>query len=142
MTVLEQAYKIREAMDIAGSYLNEEMALECVHLYRAWEIGKEYVIDEYLTYGLNDVGDPQLYKVAQAHTSQEDWTPDITPALYVAIGLNEEGYPIWSQPTGAHDAYNTGDIVDYNGTLYISLIDGNIWAPDAYPAGWKIYNLE
>jgi hypothetical protein len=58
MTILEQAYKIREAMDIAGSYLDEEMALECVHLYRAWEIGKKYVIDEYLTYGFNNVGDP------------------------------------------------------------------------------------
>ena len=45
----------------------------------------------------------------------------------------------WNQPTGAHDAYNTGDIVNYNGTLYKSLIDGNVWAPDAYPAGWEVY---
>ena len=54
------------------------------------------------------VGDPQLYKVAQAHTSQADWTPDQTPALYTAIGLDESGYPVWSQPTGAHDAYPAG----------------------------------
>ena len=139
MTLIEQAYKIREAMDVASAYLDEEIALECVHLYRGWKIGKEYNIDEYLTYGLNNVGDPQLYKVVQANTSQEGWTPDITPALYVAIGLDDGGYPIWSQPTGAHDAYNIGDIVDYNGTLYISLVNGNIWAPDAYPAGWKVY---
>lgn len=44
--------------------------------------------------------------------------------------------------TGAHDAYNTGDIVDYNGTLYQSTIDGNVWSPDAYPAGWTIYTEE
>lgn len=48
-------------------------------------------------------------------------------------------YPAWVQPTGGHDAYQTGDIVDYNGTLYQSTIDGNVWAPDAYPAGWKVY---
>ena len=77
--------------------------------------------------------------MVQAHTSQEDWTPDTTVPLYDAIGLDDEGYPVWSQPTGAHDSYNTGNIVDYNGTLYKSLIDGNTWAPDVYPAGWKIY---
>lgn len=138
MTVIEQAEAIREAMDVAGASLTEEMALECVRLYRPWEIGKAYSVDEYLTYGQNGVGDPQLYKVVQAHTSQADWTPDITPALYDAIGLDDDGYPVWSQPTGAHDAYNTGDIVNYNGTLYESTIDGNIWAPDVYPAGWKV----
>jgi hypothetical protein len=137
MTVLEQAEAIREAMDVAGALLDEEMALECVRLYRPWEPGKTYKVGEYLTYGQNGVGDPQLYKVVQANTSQFDWTPDKTPALYNAIGLDESGYPVWSQPTGAHDSYNKGDIVNYNGVLYESLIDGNTWSPDGYPAGWK-----
>ena len=48
-------------------------------------------------------------------------------------------YPEFVQPTGGHDAYNTGDIVNYNGTLYQSLIDGNTWSPEAYPAGWEVY---
>lgn len=48
-------------------------------------------------------------------------------------------YLDYVQPTGADDAYNTGDIVNYNGTLYKSKIDNNIWAPDVYPAGWEIY---
>ena len=139
MTVIEQAEAIREAMDVAGASLDEEMALECVRLYRAWEIGKSYQVGEYLTYDQNGVGDPQLYKVVQVHTSQADWTPDSTPALYDAIGLDDSGYPLWSQPTGAHDAYNTGDIVNCNGTLYESTIDGNVWSPESYPAGWKLF---
>lgn len=139
MTVNEQALAIREAMDIAGATLTDEQALECVRLYRPWEVGKDYAVGDFLTYGVNGVGDPQLYKVVQAHTSQADWTPDATPALYDAIGLDDEGYPVWSQPTGAHDAYNKGDVVNYNGTLYESLIDGNVYSPDAYPAGWAVY---
>lgn len=139
MTVLEQAEAIREAMDIAGATLTEDQALICVRLYKPWEVGKAYTVGEYMTYGMNGVGDPQLYKVVQDHTSQADWTPDATPALYDAIGLDPDGYPVWSQPTGAHDAYNIGDIVNYNGTLYQSIIDGNIWAPDAYPSGWVVY---
>jgi hypothetical protein len=62
---------------------------------------------------------------------------DATPSLYEAIGLDDSGYPIWSQPTGAHDAYNKGDIVDYNGILYESVIDGNTYSPETYPTGWK-----
>lgn len=139
MTILEQALAIREAMDIAGATLTDEEALVCVRLYREWEIGKTYVVGEFLTYGINNVGDPQLYKVVQAHTSQADWTPDTTASLYDAIGLDDNGYPVWAQPTGAHDAYNKGDIVNYNGTLYRSLIDGNVYSPDAYPAGWEVY---
>ena len=138
MTILEQAQAIREAMDIAGAALDDEKALVCVRLYRPWEVGKAYAVGEFLTYGVNGVGDPHLYKVAQGHTSQADWTPDETPALYTAIGLDDEGYPVWSQPTGAHDAYNTGDIVNYNGTLYKSLIDGNVYSPEVYPAGWEV----
>lgn len=140
MNMIEQAQKIREAMDFAGANLSEEMALACVHLYRPWTVGVVYKVDEYLTYGTNEVGDPQLYKVVQAHTSQSDWAPDSVPALFTAIGLTEEGYPVWAQPTGAHDAYNIGDIVDYNGTLYESLINGNTYSPEAYPAGWKVYS--
>ena len=138
-TVLEQAEAIREAMDVAGALLDDETALECVRLYRPWEIGRTYQVGEYLTYGQNGVGDPQLYKVVQAHASQADWTPDTTPALYDAIGLDDSGYPVWSKPTGAHDAYNIGDIVNYNEVLYESLIDGNVWSPDEYPAGWRMY---
>ena len=139
MTVLEQAEAIREAMDVAGATLTDDQALECVRLYRPWEVGKAYTVGEFFTYGVNGAGDPKLYKVVQSHTSQEDWRPDATPALYDAIGLDDDGYPVWSQPTGAHDAYNKGDIVNYNGVLYESVIDGNVYSPEAYPAGWAVY---
>lgn len=118
--------------------LTDKQALEIASVYPRWEVGKAYSVGDIISYGENSLGDPQLYKVVQAHTSQEDWIPGQgTDSLYDAFGLDESGYPIWSQPTGAHDAYNTGDIVNYNGTLYKSLIDGNVWAPDAYPQGWE-----
>lgn len=49
----------------------------------------------------------------------------------------EETYPEWVQPLGAHDAYKTGDRVTFEGEVYESLIDGNVWSPAAYPAGWQ-----
>lgn len=56
-----------------------------------------------------------------------------------------EEIPVWVQPTGAHDAYQIGDKVHYPGTndpVYESLINGNVWSPDTYPAGWKQVAVE
>lgn len=139
MIMIEQAKAIRDAMDYAGASLDEDTALICVALYRPWKVGVNYKVNDRFTYGVNSVGDPQLYRVAQAHTSQDDWRPDAVPALYTPLDLNEEGYPIWTQPIGTHDAYNTGDIVQYKDKLYRSLIDGNVWSPEAYPQGWEEY---
>lgn len=47
-------------------------------------------------------------------------------------------YPQFVQPTGAHDAYNTGDKMTYNGKKYICQMDNCVWTPDTYPAGWKL----
>lgn len=141
MTRLQAAEQLRRALQMYAATLTEEEAMEVSAVYDPWIIGRKYRAGEYLTYGTNGVGDPQLYKVIQAHVSQADWRPDTAVSLYVAIGLDAGGYPVWSQPTGAHDAYNIGDIVNYNGTLYRSLIDGNVYSPDANPAGWEVYVL-
>lgn len=139
MNKLQMAEQFRKTLQMFASTLTEEQAMEVATVFDPWEIGRSYSVGEFLTYGVNSVGDPQLYKVVQNHTSQADWRPDIVPSLYDAIGLDEKGYPVWSQPTGAHDAYNKGDIVDYNNILYQSLINGNVYSPDAYPAGWVIF---
>lgn len=137
---LQMAEQFFRALQLFATSLDDEKAMEVAYVYDPWKEGKAYAIGDFLTYDINGVGDPQLYKVAQAHTSQADWTPDKTPTLYVAIGLDDAGYPVWSQPTGAHDAYNIGDIVRYNDTLYESRIDGNVHSPESYPEGWVIYN--
>ena len=139
MNKLQMAEQFRKAVQLFAASLSDEKALEIATVYDPWAVGKTYAVGEFVTYGENSVGDPQLYKVVQAHTSQADWTPDVSASLYSPVGLDASGYPVWAQPTGAHDAYNMGDIVSYNGVLYESLMDGNTYAPDAYPAGWKEY---
>ena len=140
MNRLQIAEQFRKALQMFAASLDDEKAMEVATIYDSWVVGKSYSVGEYVTHGRNGVGDPQLYKVVQAHVSQADWTPDVTTSLFSPIGLDDAGYPVWSQPTGAHDAYNTGDIVDYKGKLYQSLIDGNTYSPEAYPAGWVEYN--
>lgn len=139
MNRLQAAEQLRKALQIFAASLTDEQAMEVVAVYDPWKVGNAYKGGEFFTYGVNGVGDPQLYKVVKDHISQADWPPDKEPSLYTPIGLDESGYPVWAQPTGEHDAYNKGDIVNYNGTLYQSLIDGNTYSPDTYPAGWAKY---
>lgn len=136
---LQAAEQFRRAMQMFATGLSDDQAMEVATVFDSWKVGKAYSAGEYCTYGVNSAGDPQLYKIVQAHTSQDDWAPDVTASLYEPIGLTEAGYPVWSQPSGAHDAYNTGDIVEFEGALYSSLIDGNVYSPSAYPAGWEVY---
>lgn len=77
--------------------------------------------------------------VMSGNVSTEPEEPAPEPEPEPEPGTEPTTYPDWVQPSGAHDAYHTGDIVNYNGTLYISLIDGNVWSPDAYPQGWQVY---
>lgn len=136
---LQALEQLRRAIQLTANGLSSDRALEIATVYPKYKIGMSYSVGDYFTYGENEVGDPQLYKVVQDHTSQADWLPSETASLYEPIGLNDSGYPVWSQPSGAHDAYNAGDIVDYNGVLYVSLIDGNVYSPDEYSDGWDIY---
>ena len=116
---------------------NSADMMEVASVFPKYQVGKTYKTKDVFSYGENIVGDPQLYQVLQDHTSAAEWTPDTAASLYKAIGVTSEGYPEWAQPLGASDAYNTGDIVSYDGKLYKSTIDANVWAPDAYPAGWE-----
>lgn len=207
---LPTAYAMRAVIEGSVASLDDETAVTVPSLFTPWKPGEAVEVGDRRYYA------PRLYKVVQAHTTQADWTPDVTPALWAVLGDPGEAgtiddpitaargmeyeygkyyfdpedgktylcerigeaeggkiilqylpheligqyfsaaeseapeepaepdtgdtYPEWVQPTGGHDAYNTGDIVMYNGTAYRSLIDGNVWAPDAYPQGWEVYS--
>lgn len=138
---VQAALELRKALQIFLATMDADTQsadmMEVASVFPKYQVCKAYKVKEVFSYGENGVGDPQLYQVLQAHTSAAEWTPDATASLYKKIGVTEEGYPEWVQPLGASDAYNTGDVVSYNGVLYESTIDGNVWSPDSYPAGWK-----
>ena len=130
---VEKARRLRELIEKASVMLEDEDALEAVELFPEWRVGVEYELGKRVRYN------GKLYKVVQPHTSQADWTPDVVPALFTEVAEPNQ-IPVWKQPTGAQDAYNTGDKVYYpdeSGNVYESIVDNNVWSPENYPAGWK-----
>ena len=130
---------LRRAATFSALSFTDEQAIQVPDLYPKYEVDHAYKKDERFTYN------GHLFKVNQDHTSAAQWVPGETgtESLYTNLEMAGDGYLVWTQPTGAHNAYNTGDIVHYpteSDPLYKSLIDGNVWSPDAYPQGWEIYN--
>ncbi len=129
----EHAYKLRDMMHKAAASLSDADALDGVELFKSWYSGIAYLADERVRYS------DKLYRCVQSHTSQADWKPDRTPALWTEVAKPGE-IPVWHQPTGAQDAYAKGDKVWYperDTTVYVSLADANVWQPTT-PGLWEV----
>ena len=122
---------------VFASDLSQEELNDLMDLYEDWEAGENVNVGDIRKYN------GKLYRVIQAHTTQADWTPDSVPALWVVYTPpttedGEEIVPDFKQPTGAHNVYNKGDKVRFEGKVYESLIDNNAYNPNDYTAGWKL----
>ena len=123
---------------IYSGSLTDEQRESLNSIYPTWRVDTAYTEGDIVNY------DNNLYKVVQSHTSQSDWKPSDTPAIYtpyliVNVETEEGNVEIISdfkQPTGAHDAYSLGDLVIYKGSTYESAIANNVYSPEAYPQGW------
>lgn len=122
---------------VENGEIDEVTASENADMFLNWNENITYNAGDFRTYFTEENG-IKLYKCLQAHTSQADWTPDVSSALWKEVGITENGIPKWSQPISSADAYMIGDEVMYNDVHYKSIIDNNVWPPDAYPQGWEI----
>ena len=113
--------------------IDEVTAGEHMSVFAPWEPDIDYVVGNLRVYP--ETGDQKLYKCVQAHHSQSDWTPDVAVSLWSTASDPAIEFPDWSQPVGAHDAYNTGDKVSHNGKHWVSEVDANVWEPGIY--GWN-----
>lgn len=114
-------------MRAARLTVDDETALTGKELYPVWAENISVSVNDRYQYN------NKLYKCVQAHTTQADWTPNATPALWVEVSLDE--FPEWKQPAGTHDAYAKGDKVKHNGKKWESTADANVWEPGVY--GWS-----
>ena len=132
---LTYAEKLTSQQELAMSFLadnlTDEQAVQVPLIFEAWQVGVNYKVGKKLVY------EEVLYKVLQDHTSQETWTPKDAPSLFARVLVDDGGAVLdWVQPDSTNP-YMKGDRVKFEGKIYESLIDNNVWSPTAYPAGWK-----
>jgi|BioPla2DNA2_1021312.scaffolds.fasta_scaffold00226_50 hypothetical protein len=123
------------AFELAEAHATDEEMLTVAALAPEWMPDVSAVVGQMRRYqGI-------FYRCIQAHTTQSSWTPDVTPALWVALNEDEaagEEIINWFEPTSTH-YYTFGQLVRYtDGKVYESLLEVNVWSPEAYPAGWQL----
>ena len=122
----------REKLETVSQSLPDDLAQFSVAMYPHWSSDAHYDVNYRVQY--NDV----VYKCLQEHDSQPTWTPTDAPSLWAKVLVpSPDVIPDWEQPDSTN-GYMTGDKVRYkDGHVYESLIDNNVWSPEAYPQGWK-----
>ena len=136
MSLIDYAKKLRPIIEQSMQSVPDETALEAVSLFPQWKEGETYTTGQRIRY------DGVLYSVLQDHTSQEGWTPTEASSLFAKVLIPDtDVIPEWEQPDSTN-AYKTGDKVMFEGTVYVSLIDNNVWSPADYPAAWEAVKTE
>lgn len=127
---IETLYKVGRV--VASQVTDDVVAQELQDFYDEWEIDISVTQGQYINY--NGI----LFKVLTEHKTQVGWEPDKAPSLFAKVLTDPTGETIldWVQPDSTN-AYMTGDKVRFEGLIYVSLIDNNIWSPVGYPAGWQ-----
>ena len=121
--------KLRALIRKAAENLSDADALDGVELFPPWAPDTDYTRGQRIRYG------DLLYRlIPETHRSQEDWPPDLVPAVWARIDDPDEEWPEWRQPLGSEDAYPAGAKVSHNEKHWTSDLDANIWEPGVY--GW------
>ena len=81
----QRAAKLRTVIEAAATSLSDGEAAKAVELFPAWAYPVNYVVGNRVSDG------GKLYKCVQAHTSQTDWNPAATPALWVVVDATHAG---------------------------------------------------
>src|SRR5690606_24732684 len=98
-------------------------------LFSVWrpdEPDMVWIPDEPVTVDTERIYNGVRFKALQAHTTQVDWRPDLTPALWAVVEQEPSGTQPWVQPQGAHDAYQLGAQVTQNGLTWESTVANNV----------------
>lgn len=127
--IVDKAKELKAAIDNVAANATDEIALKAIVLYGSWS-GDSVWYEKGDRVRYNGT----LYKVLQDHTSQADWTPDITTSLYAKVLIPDASViPEWEQPESTNP-YGKGDKVTHNGKTWVSDVDNNVWEPGVY--GW------
>lgn len=123
--IVDRARELRAMIEQTAENLSDETAQNYAELFPKWKEAVEYAV------GKRVFRQGKLYKVRTAHTSQIDWPPELTPALYEEISIDPEA------GTLDNPIEYSGNMALENGKYYIQ--DGVVYLCNR-DTGIPVYN--
>lgn len=132
MNYLERARELRKIIEQAITSVDDETALNAVELSPTLSFGGALVAS-----GTRINWNGKLYRAAVDLWDYESNSPDNAPTIWEEVVISS-GYREIPEVITVGLAFSKGECGWWQGTLYESLIDNNVWTPTVYPAGWKV----
>ena len=132
MDILERAKLQRQNIILASASLDDKTASETPELF-----GKLNQNGELVKAGTRVNWNGVLKRAASDLWDTAENNPDNAPTLWEDIAY-KDGIRIIPETITAGLAFSKDELGWWNDILYVSLIDSNVWTPDAYPAGWSV----
>lgn len=132
MTILEEARKYRAIIESAMGLTDDKVASEAPVLFPSLKEDGSLV-----SAGTRINWNGVVKRAASDLWDTTENNPDNAPTLWEDISY-KDGYRIIPEIITAGTAFAKYECGWWNDVLYKSLIDGNVYTPDAYPAGWEI----
>ena len=132
MDILEKARIQRKNILVSSASLDDKTASETPELFGRLNGNGELI----------KVGTRINWNGILKRASVDIWdtlenNPDNAPTLWEDIDY-KEGYRIIPEVITVGTAFSKDELGWWKNTLYKSLIDNNVWTPEAYPTGWEI----
>lgn len=93
--------------------VDDETAYRMREFYPEWKSGMTLTVGYKLQYG------GKLYRVIQAHTSQDDWTPDASASLFERIDETHDGSKYDPIPYEGNMALESGKYYTQDNVTYL-----------------------
>ena len=134
MSIIERAFYLRSVIEKVMAEQNDRVASKAPEFYPKMEYSGELI-----KAGTRINHDGVLYKAAVDLWDREENAPENAPALWEEIQYHE-GIRIIPEVITAAGAFALGELGYFkaDGKTYKSLIDANVYTPEAYPQGWEV----
>lgn len=130
--IIENARKLRAAVIKATAGLDDKIASTIPDLYPRMTYNGELI-----SAGTRINWNGSIKRAAVDLWDREENNPNLAPTLWEDIEYRD-GFRIIPTTITAGTAFASGELGWWNGVLYRSTLDNNVWTPEAYPAGWEV----
>lgn len=128
----DEAYRLRGIVEKASASLDDKTASEGVALFPKLKQDGSLV-----SIGTRINWNGVLKRAAVDLWDSEINNPDNAPTLWEDIAYRE-GYRVIPETITSTLAFALDEIGWWDGKLYKSLLDANVYTPEQYPAGWEV----
>ena len=131
MSILENARKLRAAMTKAAISLDDATASTAPEMFpRLKQDGSM------IPAGTRINHDGTIKRAAVNLWDTKENNPDNAPTLWADLSY-KDGYRIIPETITVTEAFTDGEYGWWNGVLYKSLTDNNVYTPEQYPDNWE-----